>query len=139
MRAGPIFLSIAGGDDRPPGGEFVLADAAVEDQLQAGRLHHRWRLSQLVQEQHAITRTGQERGWTPLGPVLGNFGQSPQVNGIEQCGSHVDELELETSRSLPHDFRLADAGTAPQVHRLPRRDQGTQNLRHVTRSHTDPQ
>ena len=56
VSAGSVFGSVTGGDDRPAGRHFVLAELPVEGQLQTGRLHKRRGLGQLVEEQDAASR-----------------------------------------------------------------------------------
>ena len=79
-----------------------------------------------------LALAGQELGHRPMGaPVAVDVRQAAQVDGIEQDGPNVAQLEVALVRDLLDDGRLADAGRAPDHDRLLDADQDAQGLGHL--------
>ena len=127
-----VALAVAGRDDGPAVGQLVFAELAVEDQLIARGLGQLRRRHQLVQEQDALALAGQELGHRPMGAAVAvDVRQAAQVDGIEQDGADVAQLEVALVRDLLDDRRLADAGRTPDHDRLLDADQDAQGLGHL--------
>jgi len=129
MGTGSVFAAIARGHDAPAFGQLVLANSAIESQLQARGLNERCRLSQLIEKQNSVTSTWQECRRTPDGLVAIQSRQPSQVDGIEQGGPDIDEVQAQRLSGLPDNTRFADARRSPQIDRPPGRNERCQALR----------
>ena len=112
---GPVLLAVRRRDHGPPGRQFVLAEFAIEHELQARGLDQGRGLGQLVEEQHALARPGQERGRAPDGGVLGHPGQAAEVDRVEQGRPQVDDGQVQVTGGLADDGRLLPTPGGPQT------------------------
>ena len=119
----------------PAGGQLVLAQPAVEDELEAGRLDGRGGLGQLVEQEDPGPGAGQEGRRAPHGRVRGEAGQAPEVDRVEEGGPEVEEVDPEGPGGVPDHGRLADPGRAPEVHRAAGREDGREDVGEFGRAH----
>jgi hypothetical protein len=136
VRAGPVLLAVAGGHDAPAGREDVLADAAVEGELQQARLDERGRLGELVEEEDALALAGQKGGRAPLDGLAVHLRQAAEVDRVQEGGPHVDQADAEGLGGLLDDGTFSAPRRPPEVQGLLRRDEGGQGLGDVVRAHS---
>ena len=103
-------------DDIPAIGQDIVAQPPVEHQLVAGGLDHLRRRGQLVEEEDALSLTGKEVGHEPPSGVTVDAGKAAQVDGVEQNGAQVDEVDVPRNGQVADNVGFADAGGAPNVH-----------------------
>jgi hypothetical protein len=106
---------IAGGNNYPSVGQFVLAKLAIKDKLIAASLRHLGRGGQLVEKQDALPCGGKKLGRHPFRLVRRNAGQTAKVDGIELHSPHIEEGVVEIGGNLPDDLRFADAAWSPDM------------------------
>ncbi len=135
VRPGTVVAPVAGGDDGPALRQFVFTKTTVQGQLQAGRLHQRRGLGQLVEEQQAVAILWEKTGGTPDRPAVRDARQAPQVDRVQQGGPDVNQRQVAGVGGLTHQGTFADARLAPEIDGAFGRDQGREGADQLRRSH----
>ena len=95
--------------------EPIVAERAIENELIARGLGHRGSRGQLIEKEDAFPACREEIRSDPFRPVILDAWQSPEIDGIELDGAHVNKVALQLLRDLLNELGFADAAGAPDM------------------------
>lgn len=139
---GAVSFPIARRKHAPAVGQAVFPDAAIKNELIAGRLHQRRRGVEFVEEKNALGRVvlvRQKRGRAPDGfSVGGNARQAAQIHRIEQDGANIVQEHAAPAGGFGNKAAFADAGRPPEEGGLSGGEQDIKSSERLRRRHRHP-